>query len=239
MKARLLKSTKIVDLQNNVGENLELYRREGFDFLISDPGYYIETSHEIDSDKLAHIDCTKKDLKEVKNCKLIFEAMNNISLYLARDPRLWVYTVHTDLLSYSRKRWPIPEDDEKAIKYIRTHYFLSGTRGFERNNSASRLWWMAHLCSRCSELSLDDALSCFLFDFDTRAGIIERPTTSQSVNVFNAIIKHLHKSYQGDKSLLNRKKFRPAMRKLNLIGGIKLLAALDHKDVYKIFEKCL
>ena len=53
--------------------------------------------------------------------------------YLARDARIWCYLTHTYLLEYSRNRWPIPADDEKAVKHIVSHFFTKGVRGFERD----------------------------------------------------------------------------------------------------------
>lgn len=53
------------------------------------------------------------------------QAMGGMSHYLARDERIWVYLTHTTLLSYARTRWPIPEDNEKAVKHIKSHFFAS------------------------------------------------------------------------------------------------------------------
>ena len=71
-------------------------------------------------------------------------------------------------------------------------------------------------------MSLVDALTCFLYASDVRANIVERPTTCQNVNVFSAILKKLDASYKSDKVLFQRSVFRPFMKKLNLIGGVKL-----------------
>jgi hypothetical protein len=165
--------------------------------------------------------------------------MNNLSHYLARDERIWVYLVHTDLLEYARQRWPIPVDDEKAIKHIRTHFFVTGARGFERDNAASRLWWMASLCKRINQLTLDESLNTFLYMYDVRANIIERPTTSQNVFIFSTILKKLHESFKGNKELFERKRFRSIMKELNLKGGTKLLDALTENDIEKLFNECI
>jgi len=239
MKARLLKTNIVQTLLDQVEENLDRYRSGDFDFLYVDPSSYIETSQEIDEIKLSSMSCDQKDHKEVENCIAIFEGMGNLSNYLARDMRLWVSLVHTVLLSYSRNRWPIPDDDEKAVAHIRVHFFISGQRGFERDNAASRLWWMANLCNRVDGLSLEKALTCFLHDYDTRAGIIERPTTSQSNNLFSSIMIKLYDIYVKDEKWICRKNIRPAMRKLNLIGGTKLIAAMRPEEVAKIVDECI
>ena len=70
-----------------------------------------------------------------------------------------------------------------------------------------------------------------------RASIIERPSTSQCLNVFSAILVKLHESYISDKSLYNRQFFRELMKKINLFGGIKLLNALDEDAIMKFLDK--
>ena len=239
MKARLLKASKVQELLNQIPDNLDLYRKGDFEFLKVDSSCFIEINHEIDDSMLSAMTCDEREHKEVENCIIIYTAMGLLSHYLARDMRLWVYLVHTDLLNYTRKRWPIPPDDDQAIKYIKNHFFVIGARGFERDNAASRLWWMACLCDRVNELTLKQALTCLLYQYDVRANIIERPTTSQSIHVFSAILKELHNSYNVDKALFEREKFRSIMRKLNLKGGIKLLAALNEADIQHILLDCV
>ena len=241
MNSRLLKAKKLKELFGRIESNLELYRAGNFDFLKFDSEHYIETKHELEESKLEAMDCVKGDDREVENCKIIYEAMGDLSHYLARDERLWVYLTHTDLLEYSRKRWPIPDDDEKAVKHIGNHFFVvGGGRGFERDNAASRLWWMASLCSRVKGITLEETLAALLYQYDVRANIIERPTTSQSIAVFSAVMKKLHKSFlTEEKELFERERFRRIMRELNLKGGIKLLGAMDEAEVEKILEECI
>lgn len=238
MKANFLKSVKINELLSSIEANLEIYRSGNFDFLLSDPSCSFETNLEIDESKLNKIYCEKDNLKEVENCILIYEAIKNMSHYLARDERLWTYLTHTYLLNYSRQRWPIPSDNQKAIKHIKTHFFCIGARGVERDNAASRLWWLASLCSRAKDISFHEALTCFLHQSDVRANMVERPTTSQNIGVFSAILRRLNESYRSDQKLFEREIFRTFMKELNLIGGIKLLAALPEKSIDQILKEC-
>lgn len=238
MKMRLFKAATVKELIDHISENLDIYRSGAFDYLKVDSTNYFEISLDADEDKLSLIDCEGNDDKEVENCIVMYKAMGDLTNYLARDERLWVYLTHTFLLPYTIKRWPIPNDDTKAVKHIRNHFFVVGARGYERDNSASRLWWMASLCNRVDGLSLEKALSCLLHQYDVRASIIERPTTSQSIPVFSAILRRLSESFDGDRSLFERERFRSAMRNLNLVGGTKLLGAMDDKDIEKVIDVC-
>ncbi len=239
MSVKLIKRAKSKELLNNISNNLELYRNGSFDYLISDFSNSLQTSFKCEETKLYSIMCNENDDKEVENCILIYNALGDLSHYLARDERLWVYLTHTHLLDYSRKRWPVPSDDEQAIKHIRNHFFVVGARGFERDNAASRLWWMASLCSRVHELSLKEALASLLFQYDVRANIIERPETSQNIHIFSAILKKLHASLNGDKTLFERKKFRTIMKELNLCGGNRLLSVMSEIEIEQILDELI
>ncbi len=239
MEARLLRAGKERELFETIESNLDIYRAGDFSYLESDPSVYICTDIDINLGNLSEVQCTEDDHNEVQNCIEIFQALGAVTHYLARDSRLWVYLTHTHLLDYSRTRWPIPEDTEKAVHHIKNHFFVVGARGFERDNAASRLWWMASLCSRVDGLSLEQALTALLYQYDVRANIIERPTTSQTIHVFSAVIKKLYESYEDDKSLFERQKFRDLMKKMNLRGGVSLMSAMDETSVSHILNDCV
>lgn len=239
MKVNFLKAAKVQELFSRVEENLDAYRTGDFNFLIADSSCHFETTLEINEPILQSISCDKDNLKEVENCMLMFQAIGNISHYLARDERLWVYLTHTLLLKYTRARWPIPDDNERAIKHIKNHFFCVGARGVERDNAASRLWWLASLCSRAEGITMKEALTCFLYQSDVRANIVERPTTSQNVKIFSAILKKLNDSYNNNKELFEREKFRSVMKEVNLLGGVRLLAALPEATINLILDECV
>ena len=239
MKARFFKEKYLKELELSIAENLELYRTGNFDLVANNTDNYFEVAFEVDEVKLKALLPSNKNEAEVQNCILIFEAMLNLTHFHARDARLWVYLTHTVLLPYSRARWVIPTDNEAAIKFIKDHFFCIANRVIERNNAASRLWWMAALCSRAQGLSFEEALTTFLHKSDVRASIIERPTTSQCLNVFSAILRKLNESYHGDEKLFERKLVREAMKKLNLAGGVKLLGALPGQRVNDLVAECL
>lgn len=68
---------------------------------------------------------------------------------------------------------------------------------------------------------------------------MERPTTSQNVTVFSAVLTRLNESYDGDKQLFDRDRFRSIMKNLNLKGGVKLLAALPEPAIFNILDECI
>ena len=234
MKTRLLKSGTVQELSNKIADNLDRYRTGNFDFLKEDFSRFFEIDEQIELEKMVGIQCENNDYQEVTNCENMFSSLPAMSPYMARDERLWTYLTHVDLLNYARKRWPIPEDDNKAIGHIRTHFFVVGARGIERDNAASRLWWMAHISSRCQTMPLKDSLQCFLFRSDVRANIVERPTTAQNPVILSTIFEKLNESYHGDQKLFEREIFRNFMIELNLLGGVRLLDSLGKHEIENI-----
>lgn len=241
MKARLLKKQFISALYADVQKNLKTYREGNFDYLLNDMTAFVEIDLEVDEVAFAAVKVDSENrFYDNDNCLQIFNAYARLTPYLARDERLWVYLTHTYFLSYARERWPIPADDLDAVDHIRIHFFgINGRRGIERDNAISRLWWIAYLCSKATEFSLEYALELFLYRSDVRANILERPTTSQSTEVLNALFKQLDKSYRSDRRVFERSVFRPIMENLNLVGGYKLLSSLDDSHIETEIEKCL
>jgi len=237
-KILLMREALVYDLTKEIEPNLEKYRSGDFQFLTSDSSNFIETDFEFDEKELNKIKVIGDNPNEVQCCLGAFNGLPKITAYLARDQRLWVYLTHIVLLNYTRERWPIPQDKDKAISHIKKHFFATGARGIERDNAISRLWWMASICNKVDGLQLEKSLTAFLYQSDVRANIIERPTTSQNVVLLSSVIRKLDQSYQGDKELYGREKFRSVMKELNLQGGTKLLEILEPKEVERIVSRC-
>lgn len=236
-KARFLKSASLEELRNSIRKNLDQYRTGDFSAITADPAYWFEHEIEVDETKLSELRAPSDGkYYEVQNCRVIYEALKNLSPYEARDERFWAYLTHTFLLEHARARWPIPTDDEVAIKHISKHFFGRDKRQIERDNVGSRLWWMAHLCSRVQSMQHEDALEAFLFRSDVRANLVERPTTSQCSELFGSILGKLALSLNGGKHLFERATFRKLMMEINSVGGYKLLDCLPKAQVDEIID---
>lgn len=240
MKARFLKSAALEDLRAAVPGNLEAYRTGDFSHIAADAAHWFEHDAEIDEAQLRDLRPSEGSTHyERENCKCIYLSMKAIKPYEARDERLWAYLTHVTTLDYARSRWPIPDGVDEAIAHIRKHFFARDKRQVERDNAASRLWWMAHLCARVPTLGLDKALDALLFRSDVRANIIERPTSSQSAELFGAIVRRLASSLDGQQALFDRHVFRRFMREINSVGGVRLLDCLTASQIDSILDKVL
>jgi hypothetical protein len=237
MKIRYLRDATVANLRDTIIDNIDRYRSGDFGFLDLDSSQYLELPVDTVDSALSQMRLpVGEDHYEVENCTAVHNYLANLSAYEARDERLWCHLTHTVLLEYTLARWPIPSDDNAAVKHIHTHFFAKTARNIERDNAASRLWWIAHLCKRVPDISHNDALEAFLYRQDVRAQVLDRPTVSQSTNVFSVILRKLMTSSVGEKALFNRVAFRKVMMELNSIGGFKLLDSLPEKELVGIFD---
>jgi hypothetical protein len=239
-KLRLLRSSPLEELRSSIRKNLTAYRKGDFEPLCVDPANWFEHQVEYNEAELKKLKAPTSDgYYEVENCDLLYAALQGLTPYEARDERLWVYLSHSALLAHARLRWPIPDQDDAAVQHIAKHFFARDKRGVERDNVGSRLWWMAHLCSRVTGMDRQAALRAFLFRSDVRANIVERPTTSQCSELFSAIVRRLGASLEGGKKLFERATFRSLMTEINSVGGYKLLDCLPGEHVEDILNEII
>lgn len=240
MKARFLRERALNELKASIGQSLEQYRVGNFDHLLLDASCSFETDIDLVETELKSIRLPADGEQfDAENCAVLLRVLPAVTAFQAADERLWALLSHTLMLEYARARWPIPANSKEALEHIRTHFFASNQRQIERDNVASRLWWMGFLCARVEKMQLDKSLAVLLYRSDVRANIIERPTTAQSIPVFSAIVAKLAKSYGGKKRLFERGIFRRLMISLNGLGGHKLLDALDQSTIESFIDSII
>lgn len=238
MSLKYIKDRFLEELRRSASENLDRYRSGNFDDFFTDAQYFRELQGSFDVAELKKLKEPDGDnLYDVENSIIVFKTLNNLTPMQAREERLWAYLTHFECIDYTRKRWPFRRGDDAT--HFKAHFFASSSRGLERDNALSRLWWMGYVADQIKDMELEEALTVLLYKTDVRAQVIERPTTSTSMNVFSAILFVLKKSFEGKKLLHDRKNFRPFMIEINSIGGVRLLDYLDVKSLTKIFEKII
>ncbi len=101
------------------------------------------------------LDCKKelsneeKNLQDLTNVRLLYDAYKNLTPLQATNKLLWAYLAHTTFKEYTVSRWiKNPEDEDKEegiIKTIKKRFFIGGTQDLIRYNAISRLWWAGYL----------------------------------------------------------------------------------------------
>ena len=70
----------------------------------------------------------------------------------ASDPMMWAWMAHFPLHSYGIQRWRT-NSGRGTSKHAVSHWFADGARSLNRYNTASRLWWLAHMCLEMAKKS--------------------------------------------------------------------------------------
>ena len=252
MMLRYFKESAVQRLYDAVPDNLDIYRdasHKVFNEAYREEFYREIPSRQIDPQEFSQLMLPESGNKrDVENSALVHQLFGSITPYLAKEERLWCYYCHAHGRKYSIARWPIPDDDEKAIQEIRKRYFPRGVRGFERDNPLARLWWMGYVASLAEDLDFDEALEAFLFKTDVRAQLLERPGVGIAPNVINAYIRLIDremkkgddgawffKSYRS-RAGAPREAYRSVMVELDKVGGQVLLDTLSKEEMWKIVD---
>lgn len=234
------------ELYRSVPEHLSLYRKGSFDEVVTEEQWILAGNF-----RLSEISALvgNSPIDDAKDAEIIYGGLR-FSPAVACDERLWSHLCHFLCLDYVRRRWPIPSEDEKAVSHVRRHFFVQNRgRGLERDNALSRLWWMAHLASKADNLELSNSLEYLMWTTDARAQVVERPSTSQSTAIYRAVINTLKKFAEeepdkpyGQSNLpkpylrhINREFFR----RLNLLGGGRILDAVPESTLQELVDQCM
>ena len=242
MSIKFFKDQTLQELLENIGNNLDCYRNGDFSDLITPESCHQSSELSFDHEILRSIGGGLEN--DAENCIKMFDALEGLTPKLAREKRLWCYLTHTDLLEYTRERWPIPDDDDEAITKIQNHFFIKTSRNYERDNAASRLWWSAFICKRAPTIDTKKALEAMLFKPDARGQLLDRTTTAVSTDLFEAILEKMIASFEGDQEFLKKRHAvnRPFMVEVNALGGYNLLNALSleqSRECLKVIDRKL
>jgi hypothetical protein len=237
----VIKRGMVAFLRDNVENNIERYVSGDFSSILT-PEYVIPVKGtSVDLMALSKLDPKSGGGVDVSNAKLVFSSINGLSRYLARDERLWVWFTHIPCLGYARNRWLTTGSKDKLVSQIRTHFFATGERGFERNNAVACLWWWSKIASQYTDDPLDKVLEVLLHQTDVRASIIERPTITQPA--FRSIMKVLVEQYDADpehrffKRRGNQGLYKKWLAEINRYAGVRMYEAFSDNSNTELFRK--
>ena len=234
---KFMRHSAMIALRHNIERNMRYYERADTDFADCVKDGDIQTTRGLDiSPELAKAIRTPRkgediDKHDAYNAALVYKSVR-LNPAQACDERIWAYLSHFDLRSYVAKRWLLPNENNKRMSHINTHYFVGGQRGLLRDNAIARLWWMGHIAARSSKFpNPETALDILLFRSDVRANLLER-SLGMNPDIFDAVVCRLQQDYSAAKksvknTIFERSRFRNLMKGLNRIGGYRMLDALD------------
>ncbi|PXF64132.1 DUF6339 family protein [Kangiella spongicola] len=237
------KELSVTELEGAIEDNIEKYVNGDFFDYFSDKDKTLDSGFEIRLEKsigneIGNYDFKKKENEIDKYWSLkVFKGIKGIIPSIGKDNRLWTYLTHTHFADYCRKRHAITSVEKATVKVIKQRFFCQGiSRGIERDNAVSRLWWNGYLASKVQGMQLERALELLLYNTDIRQQIVERPFLSTNSTLLSAVIHVLDESEKNDGALLERDTFRKKLARLNLYAGSNMLEAHELRELINLVK---
>lgn len=229
-------STSTLDkLTDGIIDNLDNYRTGDFLEQVSEGGWNIELNYEADISALEDLDPSGGAEAEVENSIKVWQCFHEMTPALACENRLWTRLSHVECLEYTRQRWNISSEENKAIKDIKKHFFAPTLTGCRDDHSISRLWWNAKIAKVLRPNDQRGALELFLSKADIRQGLIERPVLSSRPVISRAILRALESDPWITQDEPN---FRGLMKAVNFLGGGIVFELWSEQQLDDFIKQC-
>lgn len=236
---KYLSDAAITQLRGDIAKNAERYRKTGFSDRADEPGWDIPLGIEYDDQKLATLDLSQPAAIaaiDLKNTKIVGEALQNLDPSTANEERIWVRLAHVEAFAYSTARWIRSADDHKIPALAKDHFFASTQTGIRDDHSLSRLWWNYQIARTCQPDDIDGALDMLLKTADIRSNFVERIWMTSRRNIAGAVLR----SMVSDPWVTGAEQnFRDFMKAVNRLGGGIVFEALDEKETDQFVAECV
>jgi hypothetical protein len=177
---------------------------------------------------------TQETNKDTDNCQIILSILEGLTPAQATDERLWVQLCFDQFAEYANHRWPLSRATTEK-NHVNDHWFAKTNRNRMRDNAISRLWWMGQIAQRVPNYSMDQVLEVLFFNSDYRSSLLERTSSTNSLNVLATIIKISKDAFDSGYEF-DREKFRLFMKKVDFLGKKTLMGSLGIKELSKILK---
>jgi hypothetical protein len=234
-KIRVITSESLDKLRNEVVGNKSLILKS-LDVLVD----------ELELVTVEHVATINTDLlldpaqtADIANMLALAASIEGLTPELATDERLWVSLALGQFRDYSYQRWGNKaKTDDDLFKYWRLHVLAASTRNRWRDHAVSRLWWMHRYACMLQPDNPKAALDMLLIEIDYISSLLSKPSVSTNLNLARAIVAVSQAEILKKKSLkFDRENFRLFVRELDLIGGRRVLGAVEEDTLTKIVEK--
>lgn len=226
-------------LRENIEQNLDRYRKTGFEDLSGEPGWDVPLGIEFDAHRLATLDLSKPrnvSAVDLSNSKIIGEAFSGLTPSVANEERVWVRLAHIEAIDYSRARWLAGEDEGKLAGLVRGHLFASTQTRIRDDHALSRLWWNYQIAKTCAPDDIDSALALILTTADIRSNFVERIWMTSRQQIAGAVLRAM----KSDPWITGAERnFREFMKALNQLGGGIVFEALSEADCDSFVSECV
>ena len=176
-------------------------------------------------------DPTKMDLK---NIKILYPALKDLTESQACDERLWTGLTHSDFYEYTKIRWSHPRvvNNMKKENYIQSRLFFSIDPKSKIRHTLAKLWWLGKMLydeqNSSDPLHFVDTLG--RRDMATRINDVFTSNFSRNIHLLRPFLNVID-DYEKDGKMMNQDYFRSLAQYLNILGGMYLLDFMDEKEI--------
>lgn len=244
MEIPIFPQAVVSELYNNVGSNLDRYTATFDSFSLHSKCKNLNATKV--PENLSELMCYGKNKEsegqlDALNSIVLFNNLEGLTPYQARDERIWSAISHIFLTNYSLVRHKIKDKDK--LGKVQTRFFArgGGHRSIERNNAASRLWWSGYFVNRCKEDNdFEELTHLLLTETDFRSQVIERPEMGRIPQVGLAVLlckKRLIEETPETTFFSGRDNppYRQWFKHINMAGGSKLYSAMTSTELFDLF----
>jgi hypothetical protein len=241
MTARLkyLSDAALSQLRAGIASNKDRYRGEGFGELSDDPAWDIGLGIEFDNELLATLDRSvprQVAAIDLENSRIVGKALEQLTLALANEERIWVRLAHLEGFEYSRARWLDSETDADLLNAVETHMFASTQTGIRDDHALSRLWWNYRIARTCMPEDVDGALNLILKSADIRSNFVERIWMTSRQGIASAVLRAM----KSDPWITGgEQNFRQFMKTVNRLGGGIVFEVLNAGETDRFVAECV
>lgn len=241
MTARLkyLSDAALSQLRAGIASNKDRYRGEGFGELSDDPAWDIGLGIEFDNELLATLDRSvprQVAAIDLENSRIVGKALEQLTLALANEERIWVRLAHLEGFEYSRARWLDSETDADLPNAVETHMFASTQTGIRDDHALSRLWWNYRIARTCMPEDVDGALNLILKSADIRSNFVERIWMTSRQGIASAVLRAM----KSDPWITGgEQNFRQFMKTVNRLGGGIVFEVLNAGETDRFVAECV
>lgn len=174
---------------------------------------------------------------DLRNCIAVHSTLKNMDEATASQEVLWAGLCNEPYYSYVRSRWGLAPSALKGTAHestsIENRFFMSGQRKGLFRNTLSKSWWVGHLLQDRSAADPYHKLwTIGAQSFFTKVTeIFDGNDFSFSPTVLDGIVDAFAHFNRSGTPISAVTELRPAMQRLNLLGGTVLLDALPKEEI--------
>lgn len=236
VKLSYLSVKNLSALTENIEDNIDHYKTNGFAELTTKSGWSIPTEVEADFSEFVNLIPNSGMENEVHNSLIVWRGLYRLPAALATENRVWARLSHVEGFEYSQKRWlDLTKSDDEICKQITDHFFAPSLIRYRDDHAIGRLWWNAYVAKLLRPEDQEGALRLMLQKADVRKNLVERSMTFSRLEVGQALLRLMERtpgiySHEGS--------FREFIKIVNKFGGGKLFEALGREDCDVFMNEC-